>query len=161
MWESGLNYCAYLNERTRFLMKLKASIIARENLIVPSNHKEWLTETLCGLVHEFWPDCDMLLMVSGSDVVPAEQWMDYNIVAYSPIIVAGLDCQNRFGHFDKIYGWFINSSSPAAQAAQMLLRARKTSTNTIQICVTNCGKRSDQWYASGVEKRIIQYQCID
>jgi hypothetical protein len=75
------------------------------------------------------------LTADNSDDIDIENWDKYDIVAYTPTIVAGISYENL--HFDKCYGFFINTSAPAEMSLQQLFRVRNLTDNEIHICFEN------------------------
>ncbi|AMQ10679.1 putative helicase [Brazilian marseillevirus] len=57
-----------------------------------------------------------------SENVWLESWKNYDLVAYTPTISAGVSYEEE--HFDKVYGYFSSRSCCAEEAEQMLFRVR-------------------------------------
>ncbi|RCH83553.1 hypothetical protein CU098_003881, partial [Rhizopus stolonifer] len=70
-----------------------------------------------------------------SDDINLENWSNYDIIGYTPTIVAGISYEENY--FDKIFGYFINSSSCAEMTLQQLFRVRNLNDNDINICIEN------------------------
>ncbi|AVR52854.1 origin of replication binding protein [Marseillevirus Shanghai 1] len=51
-----------------------------------------------------------------------DRWDEYDLVAYTPTISAGVSYEKK--HFDKVYGYFSSHSCCAEEAEQMLFRVR-------------------------------------
>eukprot|EP01083_Nonionella_stella_P275595 936098_1 len=129
-----------------------------------SNSKEWLQTVVVAMVKQFWggggddvEECKLLLMVAGDTVKPPVEWTNFNVVAYSPVIVAGLDCQNPNDHFHHVFAHFTNGSCTAAQAAQMCMRLRKARSNRMELYIRNTRDTSAEWYPSGIVKYLMDY----
>ncbi|ALX27656.1 hypothetical protein GMAR_ORF282 [Golden Marseillevirus] len=57
-----------------------------------------------------------------SEEVWLSEWKNYDLVAYTPTISAGVSYEEK--HFDKVYGYFSSRSCCAEEAEQMLFRVR-------------------------------------
>ncbi|RCH82272.1 hypothetical protein CU098_006636, partial [Rhizopus stolonifer] len=55
-----------------------------------------------------------------SDDINLDNWNNYDIVGYTPTIVAGISFEKI--HFDKCFAYFVNNSSPAEMSLQQLFR---------------------------------------
>ncbi|AQM73416.1 replication [Noumeavirus] len=64
-----------------------------------------------------------------------EQWDEYDMVAYTPTISAGVSYEQE--HFDKVYGYFSSRSCCAEEAEQMLFRVRNIADNEIVLAFDN------------------------
>jgi hypothetical protein len=60
-------------------------------------------------------------------------WNDADIVGYTPTITAGISFEDK--HFDSVFGYFINTSSPAEMSIQQLFRVRNLNDKEYHICV--------------------------
>lgn len=67
-----------------------------------------------------------------SEDVWLESWKDYDLVAYSPTISAGVSYEEQ--HFDKVYGFFTSRSCCAEECEQMLFRVRNIAKNEMVVC---------------------------
>lgn len=70
-----------------------------------------------------------------SENVWLEQWDDYDLVAYTPTISAGVSYEQE--HFDKVYGYFSSHSCCAEEAEQMLFRVRNIADNEVVLAFDN------------------------
>lgn len=89
-----------------------------------------------------------------SDDINLDNWNNYDIVGYTPTIVAGISYEKM--HFDKCYGYFINSSAPAEMALQQLFRVRNLEDREIHICVENKGNTKHPVDVEILKKNIIK-----
>ena len=64
-----------------------------------------------------------------------EQWDEYDLVAYTPTISAGVSYEQE--HFDKVYGYFSSHSCCAEEAEQMLFRVRNIADNEVVLAFDN------------------------
>lgn len=60
-----------------------------------------------------------------------KNWMEYNIIIYTPTITAGISFENK--HFDKLFGCFTNTSCDIYTVYQMLYRVRNLKLNEVYI----------------------------
>lgn len=74
-----------------------------------------------------------------SEDVWLDKWKEYDLVAYTPTISAGVSYEER--HFDKMYGYFSSWSCCAEECEQMLFRVRNIEANEITVCFD--GRSSD------------------
>ncbi|ALH06860.1 putative replication origin-binding protein [Port-miou virus] len=74
-----------------------------------------------------------------SEDVWLENWKDYDLVAYSPTISAGVSYEER--HFDKVYGFFTSRSCCAEECEQMLFRVRDIAKNEMIVCFDSASQK--------------------
>lgn len=55
-------------------------------------------------------------------IVDASEWVNYDLVVYTPTISAGISFEKK--HFDRVFGYFSNKSASAEECCQMLFRIR-------------------------------------
>ncbi|AMQ10725.1 putative replication origin-binding protein [Brazilian marseillevirus] len=67
-----------------------------------------------------------------SEDVWLDKWKDYDLIAYSPTISAGVSYEEK--HFDKVYGYFSAWSCCAEECEQMLFRVRNIEKNEMTVC---------------------------
>jgi hypothetical protein len=80
-----------------------------------------------------------VLLITSSDrlySLNVEGWAEFDVVAYSPTIVAGVSYDGR-DVFDKRYGYFTDGSCPATLCVQQLFRCRYPKDPTIHLCIAN------------------------
>ncbi|BAU80052.1 replication [Tokyovirus A1] len=90
-----------------------------------------------------------------SEEVWLESWKNYDLVAYSPTISAGVSYEEK--HFDKVYGYFSSRSCPAEECEQMLFRTRDIRANEMVVCFDNRSSPAPvtrKTAASLLEKRL-------
>nr|WRK65081.1 origin of replication binding protein [Marseillevirus futianmevirus] len=73
-----------------------------------------------------------------SEDVWLEKWGEYDLVAYSPTISAGVSYEEQ--HFDKVYGFFTSRSCCAEECEQMLFRVRDIAKNEMVVCFDNVSR---------------------
>lgn len=83
-----------------------------------------------------------------------EDWDYADIIMYTPTITAGISYENK--HFDKVFGYFVNSSSPAEMSIQQLFRVRNLSDNEYHICMDIKGGKNFSVELDDIEDAIIQ-----
>lgn len=122
-----------------------------KKLIIPTNCKNFL-KTLKNKIIKNLPNIKYkFLDADNSDDINLENWNEYNIVGYTPTIVAGISYEKI--HFDKIFAYFTNNSSCAEMSLQQLFRVRNLNDNDINICIEN---KDSSKYLTKVED-IKQY----
>jgi hypothetical protein len=89
-----------------------------------------------------------------SDDIDLNNWDKYDIVGYTPTIVAGISFEKR--HFDACFGYFINSTSCAELSVQQLFRVRDLKENKFHICVETNGKKDFPTDRDSVRKYILE-----
>nr|WRK65556.1 origin of replication binding protein [Marseillevirus futianmevirus] len=110
-----------------------------------------------------------------SEDVWLEEWNQYDLVAYTPTISAGVSYEEK--HFDKVYGYFSSRSCCAEEAEQMMFRVRDIADNEITLGFDNRGsncpvtrqeiisdletKDSASFALSGIEWDIVRGKLVD
>lgn len=88
-----------------------------------------------------------------SHTIDIENWDKYDLIGYTPTIVAGLSFEKK--HYDSCYGYFINSSSCAELCVQQLFRVRDIESNVINLCFEITGKKDYPITYEGIKKYIL------
>lgn len=141
-----------------FIDKILEFLKENKKIIIPTNCKNFL-RTLELKIRNKLPNIKLkFLDVDNSDDIDLDNWNNYDIVGYTPTIVAGISFEKN--HFDKIFGYFINSSSCAEMSLQQLFRTRNINDNEIHLCIEN--KDSGEYYTTieDIEKNIIERNTV-
>lgn len=116
-----------------FVDSIIENLSKNKKIILPTNSKNFLTN-LEYKIRSRLPNIKCKFYDSdNSDDINIENWNKYDIVGYTPTIVAGISFE-KF-HFDKCYGYFVNSSSTAEMSLQQLFRVRNIKDNEIYLCI--------------------------
>lgn len=85
-------------------------------------------------------------------ILDLNDWNNADVVGYTPTITAGISYEKN--NFDKIFGYFINTSSPAEMSIQQLFRVRNLKDNEINLCIDVKGENKYP-----IDKKTIE-ECI-
>lgn len=88
-----------------------------------------------------------------SHEVNIQDWDKYDLISYTPTIVAGLSFEKK--HYDSCYGYFINSSSSAELCVQQLFRVRDIGSKEINLCFEITGKKDYPITYDDIKKDIL------
>ncbi len=140
-------------EKDNFLHKLITDIDSGYKIIFASNSKTFLKKKVVPLLID--SGINYLLITNETENIDPSTWNNYQVVLYTPTIVAGISFDAI--HFDKRYGYFSNISSPANMCCQQLFRVRNTSDNNIYLLIHEFGKRSHPVEIEDVIKYLHKY----
>lgn len=125
----------YENKVGVFTNEIINNLKTNNKIVLSTNSKNYLNDleikikiSLPNIKYKF-------LTADNSNDIDVDNWNNYDIVGYTPTIVAGISYEEF--HFDKSFGYFISSSSPAELSLQQLFRVRDISTKQLHICVEN------------------------
>lgn len=143
----------YENKIGIFIDDILDNLSKNKKLIIPTNSKSFLN-TLDKKIKNSLPNIKYrFLNADNSDDINLENWDQYDIVGYTPTIVAGVSYEEKY--FDKIFGYFVNSSSCAEMSLQQLFRVRNLNDKEINICVENKDNNKYLTNIKDIEKYII------
>jgi len=100
-------------------------------IVIPSNSKAKANELYDIICRKFNGTVKVALITSETDIVPVGEWVNYDVVIYSPTIVAGNSFNEK--HFDELVGYYTSNSCNAEIFLQMLLRTRNIKSNSMTI----------------------------
>lgn len=123
----------YSNKVGVFIDNIIKNISENKKIVIPTNSKNFLYNLELKIKAKLPHIKCKFLDADNSDDINLDNWNLYDIVGYTPTIVAGISYE-KF-HFDKCFAYFVNSSSPAEMALQQLFRVRNISDNEVHICV--------------------------
>lgn len=142
----------YNNKVGVFIKSLMNNLKNNKKIILATNSKNFLNTLEINM--RKYPEIKYkFLNKDNSDDINLDNWNEYNIVGYTPTIVAGISYEKM--HFDKCYGYFINSSAPAEMALQQLFRVRNLEDKEIHLCVENKGTTKHPVNIDDLKKNII------
>lgn len=150
---SNIKIINYKNKIGIFVEDIIKKLKNNKKIVIPTNSKTFLNNLYKEINKQFNDKKCLFLSSENSDDINLDNWNEYDIVGYTPTIVAGISFEKN--HFDKIYGYFINSSSCAEMSLQQLFRVRNINDNEIHLCIEN--KDNSKYYTSikDIEKYII------
>lgn len=125
----------YSNKIGLFTKDLLENLKNGQKLIVPTNSRAFLTNLKKEIDNNLPNIKYKFLNSDNSDDINLDSWDTYDIVGYTPTIVAGVSYEKKY--FDKIFGYFVNSSSSAEMSLQQLFRVRDIKSNEINLCIEN------------------------
>lgn len=150
---------SYRHDINNFIKELKLTLKKKQRIVIASNNKKELLN-IERIINKHFPYLKKLFITKESiEKYNIELWKDMDIVAYTPTITAGISFIDI--RYDKVFGLFCNSSSPADMSIQQLFRVRNISTNEYHICVKISGKKDYPIDDEGIEKYIIDNEkCL-
>lgn len=142
-----------------FFNKIHELLDDGKRIVLASTSKGFLLDRLevwC-VKHKFK---SLMITRDSEDLVNLDSWGDYQIVGYSPTIVAGLSYEVP-DTFDYRFGYFCNMSASADIACQMLFRVRQTNENKIYIHVNNHSHAALPVTKPGLEEWLTEYANLN
>lgn len=125
----------YENKIGIFMEDIINNLKNGKKLIIPTNSKAFL-KNLEKEIKLICPNTKIkFLNADNSDDIDLDSWDNYDIVGYTPTIVAGVSYEKNYFH--KIFAYFTNNSSCAEMSLQQLFRVRNISDNQINLCIEN------------------------
>jgi hypothetical protein len=122
--------CDFYNDKTSLINKLYEVLSTGKNIVIPTNSKK-IANNMHSTITKKFPHLKVLKMDSDSEYTDVNKWGEYNVVIYTPKIVAGVSFDEI--HFHSVFAFFINNSSNAEPSSQMLFRVRHLIDNNMFI----------------------------
>lgn len=143
----------YGNKLGIFIEDILNNLKDNKKIIIPTNSKNFLN-TLEKQIKNNLPNkkCKFL-NADNSDDINLDNWNEYDIVGYTPTIVAGISYEEN--HFNNVFGYFVNSSSCAEMSLQQLFRVRNLKDKVINLCIENKDNSNYLTKIEDIEKYII------
>lgn len=143
----------YNNKIGLFVKSLINELKNNKKIILPTNSKNFL-KTISEKINKILPNIKCRFFDSdNSDDINLENWDMYDIVGYTPTIVAGVSYEKL--HFDKCYAYFVNGTSPVEMSLQQLFRVRNIEDKEIHICVEKTDNNEYITLKHELEKNIF------
>lgn len=116
-----------------FLTKIKDKLESKKRIVIISNSRAFLQKKIKPILENM--KLKYLIVDQDTDeLTDLDDWVNYDVVAYTPTIVAGLSFEIQ-DVFDSRFCYFADTSAPADICAQMCFRVRHTSENKIYVCI--------------------------
>ena len=96
----------------------------KKKVAIPTNSKKNGEKIHKLIQEECGKDLKILRIDSDNSFTTTSNWIEYDILIYSPTITAGISFEEI--HFDHTFGFFINSTTTCESSLQMLFRVRNT-----------------------------------
>lgn len=145
---------SYKHDINNFVKEIEISLKKKEKIVIASNNKKEL-KNIENIINNKFKKCKKLFITKESENKDdISLWKDMDVVAYTPTITAGISFIEK--HFDKCFGLFINSSSPADMAVQQLFRVRNISSGEYHICCKIKGKKDYPINDNDIDDYIIK-----
>jgi hypothetical protein len=109
-------------------------LTTKKNIVIPTNSKAFCRK-ISKFIQNNFPTIKLLSIYKNEKYVPVEEWTNYNVVCYTPTIVAGVSFDQI--HFHTCIAYFTNNSCNAPMSAQMLFRVRNLIDNNIVMYTPN------------------------
>lgn len=136
-----------------FIGHLMKDLKNKENVIFASNSKTYIEKQIIPELKRL--DIKYLFLNNESDVIDPDTWVNYQIVLYTPTIVAGISFEKE--HFDKRYSYFSNISSSANMCAQQIFRVRETTDPNLHILLNQVGGSYNPTTKKDIDKYLENY----
>lgn len=143
---SNINCYNYSNKIGIFVDEIIENIKDGKKIVVPTNSKNFLDNLEYKIKTNFKDKKSLFLNADNSDDINLDNWNNYDVVGYTPTIVAGISFEKI--HFDKCFAYFVNNSSPAEMSLQQLFRVRNLTDKEIHICIE---KKDNNNYLTKIE----------
>lgn len=124
--------CVELKENN-FIETMMEKILAGKKIVIASNVKKFLLNKIEPLLQKHQITYKFITRDS-SEITNVTDWNNYQVIGYSPTIVAGLSFEIP-EYFDYRFGYFSNLSATPDICIQMLFRVRSTTHNEIFLCI--------------------------
>jgi hypothetical protein len=108
-----------------------------KNIVIPTNSKAFCRK-ISKFIQTNFPNIKLLSIYKNEKYVPVEEWSKYNVITYTPTIVAGVSFDQT--HFHTCIAYFTNNSCNASMSSQMLFRVRQLIDNNIIMYTPNTSK---------------------
>jgi hypothetical protein len=108
-----------------------------KNIVIPTNSKAFCRK-ISKFIQNNFPNIKLLSIYKNEKYVPVEEWSNYNVITYTPTIVAGVSFDQT--HFHTCIAYFTNNSCNASMSSQMLFRVRQLIDNNMVIYTPNASK---------------------
>ncbi len=142
-----------------FKKKIMDKLKRKKKVVLISNSKSFLLDQMEPLFKENKIKYKIIYK-DDNDIKDINDWADYDVVAYTPTIVAGLSFEIP-DVFDCRFAYFCNKSAGADICTQMLFRVRQTILNVIYTCINWLGTCAYPLSTEGIEEWIHQYINLD
>ena len=116
-----------------FMTKICDKLNENKRIVVISNSRKFLRNTLEPILKEKNKKYLIVDRCTGQ-LTDLNNWDQYDVVAYTPTIVAGLSFEKQ-NVFDCRFCYFADTSAPADICTQMCFRVRQTVENKMYVCV--------------------------
>ena len=140
-------------KKDTFINRLVEDLNNGLNVVFASNSKTYLQKQIIPQLKKL--GIKYLLETNEANLTDSARWVDYQIVLYTPTIVAGVSFETA--HFDKRYGYFSNMSSPANMCCQQLFRVRSTTDPNIHLLVNQLGKNYKPTKREAIDEYLTKY----
>jgi hypothetical protein len=109
--------------------------LENDRKVVLATNKRKFAETVAIKIRQDMKEKKIGLITGKKDsqVIDAKDWKDYDIIIYSPKIIAGVSCSDKV--FGKTFGYFCAESCDPEYASQMTFRVRTNIDNELHICI--------------------------
>lgn len=143
----------YSNKLGIFMDEILGNLNNNKKIIIPTNSKNFLHNLELKIKSKMSHIKYKFLDSDNSDDINTDDWNKYDIVGYTPTIVAGVSYEHY--HFHKCFGYFVNSSASAEMALQQLFRVRNIEDREIHLCIENKENVNYPTKINEIEKYII------
>lgn len=147
---------AYFFDQKEYIYKLMNDLKNGEKVVLASNSKIFLEKKILPEIKKM-EDIKYLLLTSETEIKNSSTWGEYDLLMYTPTIVAGVSFEEK--HFTKRYAYFSPMSSPANMCCQQLFRVRDTTDKNIYLYVK--GGSSERCYKYSETRECVEKDLND
>lgn len=150
---------SYKHDINNFIKEMKNSLMLNQRIVIASNNKTELLN-IERIINKNFPYLRKLFITKETkNKYDITLWNNVDILAYTPTITAGISFTEK--RFDKVFGLFCNSSSPADMSIQQLFRVRNVSTNEYHLCCKISGKKDYPLEDNDIDEYIVNNEkCL-
>lgn len=150
---------SYKHDISNFIKEIKLTLKNKQKIVIASNNKVELFN-IERIIKKNYPNLKKLFISRETkEKYDIKEWNNVDVLAYTPTITAGVSFTNE--RFDKVFGLFCNSTSPADMSIQQLFRVRNISTKEYHLCCKTTGKRDYPLDDKKIEEYIINNEkCL-
>lgn len=143
----------YDNNIGIFMNSIVEYLNNKNKIVVPTNNKRFIIQLEKYIKSKCNNIKGLFITADNSNDLNTDIWNNYDIVAFSPTIVAGVSYEEL--HFDACFGYFTNSSACAEMAVQQMFRVRNIKLNEIHVCVEIDGKNDFPTNREDIDEYIV------
>jgi len=119
-------------DKNKLIKKIFDLIDNNKKIAIPTNSKKW-SKTISKLLSAKYDNIKILNIDAENKMTTTKDWINYDIVIYTPTITSGISFD--LIHFHTVCAYFTKKSTSAESSSQMLFRVRNLIDNNMHICL--------------------------
>lgn len=148
----------YNLQKTEFTEQIIDDLKKDKKITLSSNSKSYLEDKLVPLIENIGKKYKVITSET-DDFVSCDDWDQYDIIMYTPTVIAGISFEKH--HFNKRYGYFTNITSSANLCVQQLFRVRNTTDKNIYLCCSIVDQKYYPTSREDIDSLLHDYINID